>query len=156
MENVESSGTKMVHQNCPALGWNGWTFMPLPWSVIPGESLLEGRDLGQDGSLKLRQSLKKMAVKAYLLIALPTARGPSPSFLGHMGATSLWLPCFDSALGRCEQEISILSIFCRPSFILAIKIGNYNLILSWCFPPNPNKSQNNYQCTIKKTISRYK
>ena len=50
-----------------------------------GESLLEGHDLGQGASLKLRESLKKMTVRAYLLIALPVARGPSPSFMGDMG-----------------------------------------------------------------------
>ena len=50
-----------------------------------GESLLEGYDLGQGGSLKLRESLKKMTVKAYLLISLPMVRGPSPSFMGEMG-----------------------------------------------------------------------
>ena len=49
-----------------------------------GESLLEGHDLGQGGSLKLREFLKKMTVKAYLLIALPVARGPNPSFMGNM------------------------------------------------------------------------
>lgn len=61
---------------CPSewstLGGNGWAFIPLSHSVTGRRLPLEEHNLGQSGSLQIRQMLKELTAGDCLLTSLPS------------------------------------------------------------------------------------
>lgn len=67
-----TSFTIYFHKDRSTLGGNGWAFIPLSHSVTGRRLPLEEHNLGQSGSLQIRQMLKELTAGDCLLTSLPS------------------------------------------------------------------------------------